>query len=134
MPDTLYTPALADAESRMGIPSLEVLHAARHVKVEQVAELRARFGPGGTYNDLRKIELASIAALLRAQAQRDGVKKTEAAIDEAAQSDARYVQFVTEATSARAKWAVLEDEIQAIDELVSRGQAVARFVSMERTL
>jgi hypothetical protein len=133
MPDEVYTPVMADIESRMGIDPIHILHATRAAKVAQVADLRARFGVGGTYNDLRKIELAQIAALLRAQALRDGVKLTESAIDESAHADARYMQFVADATSARAKWAILEDEIQAVDELINRGQACARFVSMERT-
>lgn len=118
----------------MGIVPLGELHAERDTLIRQVASLRARFGPGGTYDDLRKIELARIAQLLRASFVRDGVKFTEAQIDEAAHAHPDYVEHVTSATLDRAKWVELENRIQSIDETVNRGQAVARFVANELRL
>ena len=125
---------LGDIESRLGIPPIEELLAERADLVEQVAPLRARYGTFGTYDDLRKIELARIAQMLRAQRYVHGTKTTEAEIDEAAHADERYAAFVTQATVDRANWSVLEDRIQGITETIHRGQAVARYLTSEVSL
>jgi hypothetical protein len=125
---------MGEIESRIGIPPLEELLAERDHFVQQVAPLRARHGPFGSYNDLRKIELAQIAQVLRLQAMRDSVKQTEAALDEAAHADPRYVAFVVQATKEKAEWAILENQIQGIEDTINRGQAVARFAAMETAL
>jgi len=125
---------MGDIEDRMGIVPLEELLAERDDLVQQIAPLRARHGPGGTYNDLRKVELASVAQIIRAGAVRDGVKLTEAAIEETAHADARYVDWVTTATREKAELAVLENRILGISEMVFRGNAVARFLASEAQL
>ena len=122
---------LSELEERIGIAGLEELLAERRELVEHVANLRARYGAFGSANDLRKIELSRIAQMLRAQAVRDQVKLTEAAIEEAAHADARYVEFVTTATKERAEWSVLEDRIQAIEDRIQRGNMLGRFAASE---
>ena|SRR6266550_4063577 len=135
-PDVVTTPVsrLAEIESRMGIPTLDSLLAERDELVSSAAPLRARHGPGGTYPDLRKIELAKIAQIIRASAIRDGVKMTEAAIEEAAHADPRYIEYVTEATKQKAQLAIAENRIQGVNETVYRGNAVARFLASEAQL
>jgi hypothetical protein len=136
MPDNKWvtrTP-MGDVEARMSVQPIEELLAERAVLVKRVADLRARYGPGGVFNDLRKVQLAQISALIRAQAVRDTRKTTESQLDEEAHADPRYVGFITAATKDRAEWAILEDQIQGIDETIARGQAVARFVSAEARL
>ena len=76
---------MGEIESRMGLPPLEALLAERDTLVKQVAILRATHGPFGTYEALRKMQLASIGAILRAKAVEAGVRITEAAIDEGSQ-------------------------------------------------
>lgn len=125
---------LRELESRIGIDHLDELQARRHELVRDVAGFRAKYGPFGSADNLRKIELSRIAAIIRAAAVRDGVKLTEAAIQEAAHADARYVEHVTRATNERAEHAILEDQIQAIDERIMRGQALARFAASEAML
>lgn len=126
----MHTP-MADVEVRIGIQPVEELLAERDALVKKVAPLRARYAAFGTFEALRKIELASVAESIRARARANGKKLTEDAIKDAAHADARYVKFVTEATSQRAKWAELEDLIQGVNDTINRGQAVARFVSAE---
>jgi hypothetical protein len=118
----------------MGLQPLEELLAERDVLVRKVADLRARHGAFGTYNDLRKIKLSAIAQLIRAKALRDRIKVTGPMVEDAAHADPRYVEFVTTATMERAQWAILENHIQGIDETIMRGQAIARFVSNETRL
>lgn len=133
MPTKLHTP-MADVEQRMQLVPVEELLGERDVLVKKVADLRARHGAFGTYNDLRKILLATIAQTIRAAALRDSVKWTEAAIEDLAHADPRYVEFVTTATKERAEWAILENTIQGIADTINRGQAVARFLSSEVAL
>src|SRR5205809_7891764 len=104
---TARTP-FGEIEERLGIvPPLESLLAERADLVKRVCDLRARHGPGGTWPDLRKIELARIAQIIRAGAVRDQVKMTEAAIDDSTHADPRYIEAVTKATTERAELAVL---------------------------
>lgn len=125
---------LTALEVRMGIPPLEGLLAERDVLVKQVAELRAKHGNFGTWDHLRKIELEKIAAVIRAKAVADSVKITEAALDEAAHADMRYVDFVTEGTLEKARWIELENQIQGIEDVIRRGNTVASYLAAEARL
>lgn len=130
---TARTP-MGDMESKMGVQPIEELLAERDHLVNQVADLRARFGAFGTYNDLRKIELARIAGLIRAQALRDERKMTGAEVEDATHAHPDYVDFVTTATVERARWVKFEAAIEGIDFTINRGQAIARFATAEAHL
>lgn len=135
MPDHIVAQtALGEIEARIGLQPLEELLAERDTLVQQVADLRARHGPFGTYQDIRKIQLASIAATLRAKAVAEERKLTEAAIDEAAHADGRYVDFVTMATREKAEWAVAENRIQGIGDTIRRANAIAHYLAAEAHL
>lgn len=123
-----------EIESRIGLESLDHLLAERHELVQNVADLRARHGSFGTWGDIRKSQLAAIAQSIRAKALNATVKLTEAAIDDAAHADPRYVELVTAATRERAELTVAEDRIQAINERIMRDQVLARFVTAEAHL
>lgn len=123
-----------EIEARMGIPSIESLLAERDDLVKQVAPLRAKHGPFGTYDALRKVELSTIASVLRAQAVADGRKMTEAGIDEAAHADDRYIAFITLATQEKAEWAILENTITGITDAIQRGNVIARYLAAEAHL
>lgn len=121
-------------ETRMGIEPLEQLQAKRRELVGEIAELRARYGSFGTTDAERKIRLATIRMKVRAQIVADGVKMTEAAIDDMAHSDPGYVQFITETTRGRASLQIQEDEITCIDEAIRRDQSLASFLTAEARL
>lgn len=125
---------LAEVELRMSIPPIETLLADRHALVQEIAPLRARHGSFGTYADLRKIELAKVAAIIRAEAVAAPRKMTEASIEESAHSDPRYTEFVIAATEEKARYFMLEDQIGAIDDLIQRGNAVSRYLAQEVAL
>jgi hypothetical protein len=122
---------MTDVELRMQLVPLEDLLAERDDCVSQLARLRAVFGPGGTYDAQRKIELSKAQAVVRAHAALEGKKVTESFLEEAAHCADSYIAFVTEATSARADWIRLEERLTGIDFTVQRGQAVARFAAQE---
>ncbi len=125
---------MAQVEERMGLRPVSELLAERETLVERVADLRARHGSFGTYGDLRKIELSRIAMMLRAQAVKDGIKVTEGGIEDAAHAHPDYVAFVTAATLQRAEWVRLENQIEAIEATIRRGQSVASYLSAEARL
>lgn len=125
------TPAERELESRAGVEPLDELLAQRQALVEQVAPLRALYGPFGVWDAQRKVELAKSQAIVRAEALAKGVKVTEAFIDEAAHAGDRYADFIIQSTEARANWIVLEEQIQAITDRIQRGNVLGRFASQE---
>jgi hypothetical protein len=130
MPTKTASP-MTDVEQRMQLVPLEDLLQERDDLVSQVARLRAIYGPGGTFDAQRKIELSKAAAVVRAQATLEGKKVTEAYLDEMAHVSEGYVQFIAAATSARADWILLEARIEGIDFTINRGQAVAKYLTAE---
>src|SRR5881275_198209 len=126
----LRTPS-GEIEARMGLIPLEELLAERDEITAQLARLRAVYGPGGTFDALRKIELSKAAAVVRAQATLEGKKVTEAYLDEMAHVSDSYVAFITGSTSERADWILHEARLEGFDFTINRGQAVAKFVTAE---
>src|ERR1700674_4134484 len=125
---------MSDVEQRMSLVPLEELLAERDELVSSVAPLRAKYGPNGTWDALRTIQLATIAQRIRAQAVLDGEHMTQAEVKDAAHADPDYAAAVATATDERATWALLEAQIEGIDFTVNRGQAIARFLSAEARL
>jgi hypothetical protein len=68
----------------------------------------ARFGPGGTFDALRKSTLAVRAMQARDAAADKGEKITEAKLDEISHADAEYRQWLDESTLRRAQWLTLD--------------------------
>lgn len=130
MADHIVTPT-SDIETRMGVQPLDELLAERDVLVKKAAVLRAKHAPFGTYDALRKIQLALSAQAIRETLHTSGGKMTETAISDAAHADETYMAFVLEATKEKAEWTQLENLIQGIQDTIMRGQAVARFVAGE---
>lgn len=125
---------MADVERRLGLTPVEELLAERDTLVEQSATLHAQHGAWGTWDHERKSKLAVIAALLRAQALRDGVKVTEASLTEAAHASGDYMAFVTTATNDRAELYRLESRIHAIDQIIQRANMLGRYLASEARL
>lgn len=130
-PPAKHASPMSDAEIRAQVIPLEELLAERDEIVSQLARLRAQFGAGGTYDAQRKIELSKAQAVVRAQAALEGKKVTEAYLEEAAHCADSYISFVTDATSARADWIVLEERLAGIDFTINRGQATMKFATAE---
>jgi hypothetical protein len=125
---------LGDIEARVGIPPIEELLAERDTLVKKLAPLRAKHGPGGIFQDERKVELAKIAAALRATWVGEAKKVTEAQIEEASHSDPRYVDYIVKATVEKAEYVVLENTVQGISDTIQRGNVIARYLANEVTL
>ena len=122
---------MRDTEERLGVQPIDEMLAQRTALVERVADLRARFGAFGTFDHLRKIELARIAGLVRAQTVRDKVKMTAAEVEDATHSHPDYRDVITAATAQRAEWVKVEAQIEAIDATIQRANAIVRYITSE---
>ena len=129
-----FPPDRGELELRAGIEPLEKLLAERHGLVNQVADLRAKYGSWGTFEHIRKIEISRLKSLVRIEAMRDKRKLNNDQVDEEAHGHVDYHEFILEATRARAEYFRLESQIENIDYRVNRGQALARFAASEMSL
>lgn len=125
---------MADVERKLGVVPIEELLHERATLVDRVADLRARYGPFGTWEAIRKSELARLNALLRGQYTKAEVKVTEAQLDTGAHAHPDYLALIAEATTQRAELARLEAQIEAIEFTIRRADAVIRFTSAEARL
>lgn len=116
---------------RLGIVPLEGLLAERDALVKQVAPLRAKYGSFGTWDSIRKIELAKLAGIIRAKALESGKRLSNDEVDDLSHADPRYQDFVIEATRQRGEWTILENRISGIEETINRGQVIGRFLANE---
>ena len=122
---------MMDTELRAGVqPIEELLDEHRHVR-KKVADLWAKYGPGGVAEHLRKAELARIVEYLRAMAIAEDRKMTEAALDAGAHSHKQYLDFVALMTKERAEYFELNAQLQEIEWKVNRGQAMIRYSTVE---
>jgi chorismate mutase len=125
---------MTETEIRMSLVPLEELLAERDDLVQQVARLRARHGSFGTWDAERKLKLAQLSAVVRAQAALEGKKITEAGIEESAHAHPEYAGFIADAVSEKADWILLENRIAGIQDTIQRGNVVGRYLALETTL
>ena len=126
-PATMDSP-MTEQEIKFGLHPIADLLEQRGTLIDRVAMLRAKYGPFGTFDHERKIRLAGIKGRIRAQFTRDGAKITNDHLDDLAHADADYVDFITLATMERSDWVRLENQVDAIDAIINRGQAIARLI------
>lgn len=129
---------MADTEARMGIQPVEELLAQRALLVRKAARLAAVYGPFGVWEARRK-ELLALCTLKIRDAELDrpeGERRrlTDKLLDAEAHAHPEYQAFLSRSVEEKASWLVLEDEIQGLNELVNRGQSVARYVTAELSL
>ena len=125
---------MSDFESKLGIRPIADILEERRGLTEKLGRLRSRYGSFGTFDHLRKIEISRLHGLIRAQATRDGVKKSNDQIDAEAHAHPDYIDFVTEATNQRAEWVKAELALEELEMQFNRGQMVGRFASFEARL
>jgi hypothetical protein len=126
---------MADIEESIGVRPIEELLAERDTVVDEMADLWARYGPGGTWADHRKSELSAIKMRLRAEYQRDKTQKvTDGYLEDAGHADFGYMDLITEATRDRAKLKLLEKRLERIEHTIQRANAVVRYRASEARL
>jgi len=123
---------LRDLELQIGVDPIDVLQADRRAVVEDLAPLRAKYGPGGTWDARRKAHRSAIATEIASKLQEErGKAPSEAEVERLAAGDPRVQARLDEAEAEMARYAVLEDECQRYTELLNRGQALIRYVTSE---
>ena len=122
---------MAAIERKLGVRPIEELLAERDDLVERVADLRARYGPFGTFDHIRKMELARLNGLLRAQAVQDKIKRTNDETDNMCHDHQDYRDLIATATIQRAEWVRVEAKIEAIEFHIRRADAVMRYATAE---
>jgi hypothetical protein len=105
---------------------LEALLGARAALVREAAPLHARYGPGGTFTEVREALRGELAAEYRARLADFEGRVTQAMVDEAVRADARYGALLAEAEQARARLYVLYDDVRAATARIARLLAAAR--------
>lgn len=100
-----------DAEEHAG--AAEELIDAIEALETTAAPLRAVYGSFGTFEYERKNLLCAIADEMRLAFQREGIKYTEAQIDQKAHADPRYIGRITLATQERTRLALLDADLTA---------------------
>lgn len=117
--------ALRALEARASLESLDELHAQRRTIVTQVVGLEAVHGPGGIWDERRRSLRGVIATEIREVARIEGRKVTEAAVEDSANSDTRYLAFLD---------AGLEERMEYLRLKVERDEIVERIKNRELCL
>ena len=89
--------AVAAIEAKIGVPSLESLHAERDRIVNELvklAPLEAKYGPANRHDEFRSQLKSALAVEERAKAAERNVKITEAAAEDAAKANDKYKSFL----------------------------------------
>lgn len=122
-----------DLEARIGVDAIEVLQADRRAYVEEAAPLRARFGPGGTWDAQRKAFRSAVANELATSltAARAGKKPAEDEIERLAAADERVQRWLDAAEADMARYYLLDNRITELTEMINRDQALIRYVTSE---
>ena len=130
MPDQ----TLRDIELRVGLMPVDELNRHRAALTEQVADLRAVYGPFGSREALRKIELARLRMLIRAELLSQGTKVSEAQVDDMAHAHEAYVAFVAKQTSEAAEWTKREARLESLESLDRRSNTMTHYARTEISL
>ena len=105
---------------------LEALLGARAALVREAAPLHARYGPGGTFAEVREALRAELAVEYRARLADYEGRVTQAMIDEAVRTDARFAALLAASEAARARLYVLYDDVRAASARVAQALAASR--------
>lgn len=122
----------AEMEARVGVDSLEALQAERRKVVVQLAELRARYGPGGTADAQRKAHRSAIASEIADRMTREtGKKPSEAEVERLAAGDSRVQAWLDRTEREMADYFLLETQATEWTERINRDQALIRYAANE---
>lgn len=124
-------PQLKDYEDRVGVMPVAELNAHRLTLTEAVAELRAIYGPFGSRDVMRKIELARIKTLVRAQYQAAGTKVTNDVADDEAHAHPDYITFVTKQIHEAADYFRKEARLESLEALDRRSNTMTYYARTE---
>ena len=116
---TTFSPTRQDERSASILDTLasaDELMARRRAIVQQVRKLRALYGGAGYAGErVFKIREARAAIAVRARFKLEGVKATEAMVDEQVRNHPDYVSALLRDVARRARWCDLEEELRDLN-------------------
>jgi hypothetical protein len=127
---TAYDDRQTALEHRAGIDSLDALLHQRRTLVAEVAPLRAKYGPGGSWDARRKAHRSAIANEIASK----GEKLSEAALERLAAADPRVEKLLDAAEKDMARLAILENDIATITERLKNRSAELFYLGAEARL
>lgn len=131
-PHPLPSRARMELEMGIGVEPIEALQAKRHALVQQIAPLRARYGPSGTWDARRKvIRQAKQNEVVLMLTQQRGKAPSEAEGERLANGTPQALAALDEVEREMARYYLLEDQIKQIDELLLRDHALIRYSASE---
>lgn len=113
----------------MGIAPIADINEQIEAIVETIADMHARHGPFGTFQDERKIVLSKIKAVLFVESVRDKRKMTGDMADAEAHAHPEYIDFVTKASTDRATLFRALARIDSLERTYNRGQLVGKHIA-----
>jgi hypothetical protein len=131
---TAYDDRQTALEHRAGIDSLDALLHQRRTLVDRVKTLRAKYGPGGSFEARRKAHRSGIAVELRNAAKEKGEKLTEAAIEDMAASDPRVKALLDLQEQETAEMIALDNAIADVTERLRDRSASLYYLGAEARL
>lgn len=121
-----------DLEAMIGLDPIEVLQADRRALVEEVAPLRARYGPGGTWDAQRKAHRSAVANRIATELTAERSKApSEAELERLAAGDPDVRRLLDEVEAEMAAYWLLEVRITELTELINRDQVLIRYAANE---
>jgi hypothetical protein len=121
-----------DLEATIGVDFIEVLQADRRALIQEIAPLRARYGPGGTWDARRKAVRSARANEIAGELTRErGKAPSEAEVERLAAGDAFTLAQLDAAEEEMARYYLLEDRIQELTELIRRDDLLIRYAAFE---
>ena len=122
----------ADMEAMIGVEGPDGLQHARRTVVAQLAPLRARYGPGGTWDAQRKAHRSAVANEIADRLTRErGKAPSEAEVERLAAGDPRVVEWLDQAEKEMAAYVLLDMQANEWTERINRDQALIRYAANE---
>lgn len=123
---SLPTSFVEDMERANGAEPLDGLLAELDETEAEWADGASLYGAGGLFNDKRKSLLSITALRIRDERAENGLKSTDAMIDDLSHADKEYRLFLDSHIGRRAKWLALDAHRDSIVMRVNRGQAMLK--------
>lgn len=131
----VYTPALdcapTDLEARMGIASMEALHAQRREIMKRLSPLKFLYGGSRDQEDAeRKRHRDLIERLLREELP-DGADMAKGRIESLANSDPRHITFCAQLKDGFIEYGRWETCLKEIEEIIAAREYESRYITKE---
>lgn len=121
--------SMDERAEQLGVTALTTIWQQIDRDADKYATLWSQYGPGGTYDNLRKAMLCGIAVQIRENAKRKDERVTDKAVDDYSHIDPAYKQFLETATKERKEYIMLQMQRERAEIETNRGQALLKLAA-----